>query len=112
MGAYGEAVAVRHLEDAGYTVLDRNWRTRSGEVDVVAVRGGVVVFAEVKCRRSVLFGPPAVAVTRAKAARLRLVAAAWLDAHGLGDAVVRFDVVSVWRPAAGPAVVEHVEGAF
>jgi putative endonuclease len=112
VGAYGERVAVRHLEERGYAVLDRNWRTRAGELDVVAVRGGVVVFAEVKCRRTAAFGPPALAVTPLKAARLRVVAGEWLAAHGLADAAVRFDVVSVLRPARGATVVEHVEGAF
>lgn len=113
VGAYGERVAVRHLEDAGYAVLARNWRTRAGELDVVATRDGVVVFVEVKTRRSEAFGPPSLAVTPVKASRLRTVAQEWLTASRLGDAVpVRFDVVSVLRPLSGPAVVEHVEGAF
>jgi putative endonuclease len=112
VGAYGEAVAVRRLEDAGYTVLDRNWRCRAGELDVVAVRGGVVVFVEVKCRRSFAFGGPASGVTPAKAERVRALAALWLDAHGLAEAEVRFDVVAVERPRRGAALVEHHEGAF
>ena len=112
MGAYGERVAVRALEDAGYAVLSRNWRCRAGELDVVAMRGGVVVFVEVKCRRSSAFGPPALAVTETKIAHLRAAAAAWLVAHALEDAETRFDVVSVMRPRSGPAEVEHVEGAF
>jgi putative endonuclease len=112
VGAYGERVAVRSLEDAGYAVLDRNWRCRAGELDVVAARGGVVVFVEVKCRRSASFGPPAVSVTPAKVAHLRAAACAWLAAHDLTEAPVRFDVVSVLRPVSGPTVVEHVEGAF
>jgi putative endonuclease len=112
VGAYGERVAVRHLEDAGYAVVDRNWRRRTGELDVVAVRGGTVVFVEVKCRRSGSFGPPALAVTPAKAGRIQAVAQEWLAAHGLADAEQRYDVVSVLRPRFGAAVVEHVEGAF
>ena len=112
VGAYGERVAVRCLEDAGYAVLDRNWRCPEGELDVVAVRGGVVVFVEVKCRRSAAFGAPLLAVTPGKAARLRAAAARWLALRDLGDAEVRFDVVSVLRPRSGAAVVEHVEAAF
>jgi putative endonuclease len=112
VGAYGERVAVRHLEDAGYTVVDRNWRRRSGELDVVAVRGGTVVFVEVKCRRSGSFGAPGLAVTASKAGRIQGLAQEWLAAHGLTDAVQRYDVVSVLRPRFGAAVVEHVEGAF
>lgn len=112
VGAYGERVAVRWLEDEGYVVLDRNWRCRAGELDVVAIRNGVVVFVEVKCRRTDAFGVPAAGVTPLKAERVRAAAAAWLAAHGFGDADVRFDVVSVLRPPAGAAVVEHVPGAF
>lgn len=112
VGAYGERVAVRILADAGYAVLDRNWRCRAGELDVVAIRGGVVVFVEVKCRRTTSFGAPASAVTSSKIARLRAAASAWLAEHDLADADVRFDVVSVLRPLRGAADVEHVEGAF
>ena len=112
VGAYGERVAVRWLEDEGYVVLATNWRCRAGELDVVAIRGGVVVFVEVKCRRSDTFGVPALAVTPAKIERLRAAAALWLAEHGFADAAVRFDVVSVVRPLQGAAVVEHVEGAF
>jgi putative endonuclease len=112
VGAHGERIAVRLLEESGYAVLDRNWRRRSGELDVVAVRGGVVVFVEVKCRRSAAFGPPSLGVTPAKAVRIRALAGLWLAEHGLGDADVRFDVVSVLVPRAGAAVVEHLEGAF
>lgn len=112
VGAYGERVAVRHLEDAGYAVLARNWRSRAGELDVVATRDGVVVFVEVKTRRSAAFGPPALAVTPLKAARIRAVAQEWLAASRLGAVPQRFDVVSVVRGVSGPAVVEHVEGAF
>lgn len=115
VGAYGERVAVRHLEESGYDVLARNWRCRSpvsGELDVVASRDGVVVIVEVKTRRSGAFGPPALAVTPVKAARIRAVAQQWLARVGLASAPLRFDVVSVLRPASGAAVVEHIEGAF
>lgn len=109
VGAYGERVAVAHLLAAGYTVLERNWRCRYGEVDVVASWGETVVFVEVKCRRSAAFGPPALAVTPPKAERIRAVASQWLAGRVLP---VRFDVLAVTRPLAGPAVVEHLEGAF
>lgn len=116
VGEHGERLAVRLLEESGYAVLDRNWRRRAGDVagelDVVAVRGGVIVFVEVKSRRSLAFGPPSAGVTPAKALRIRSLAAAWLAEHGLGDAEVRFDVVSVLVPRAGAATVEHLEGAF
>lgn len=114
VGAYGERVAVAYLLSAGYTVLDRNWRCRYGEVDVVASLGETVVFVEVKCRRSTTFGPPAVAVTPLKAERIRAVASLWLAERVVPErgVPVRFDVVAVTRPLSGAAVVEHLEGAF
>lgn len=112
VGAYGERVAVRWLEDEGYVVLDRNWRCRAGELDVVALRAGVVVFVEVKCRRSTTFGPPLLAITPRKVERLRATASAWLASRELGEVPVRFDVMAVTRPRTGAAEVEHVEGAF
>lgn len=123
LGRYGEDMAARHLEAAGFTVLARNWRCREGEVDIVARDGDVLVVCEVKTRRDVGFGTPLEAVTPAKAARLRRLAARWLADQRAGVcagsaeefdryAEVRFDVVSVLRPLRGPSVVEHVRGAF
>ena len=71
----------RWYADAGYRVLDRNWRCREGELDVVVARGSVLVFCEVKTRRSTAFGVPAEAVTVTKQRRLRTLAMRWLDAH-------------------------------
>ena len=65
LGSYGERVAVRALTDAGFSVLDRNWRCRDGELDVVARDGDALVFCEVKTRTGTGFGHPAEAVTPA-----------------------------------------------
>ena len=111
VGAYGERVAVRTLEAAGMTVIDRNWRCRRGEIDIVALDGDCLVVCEVKTRRSTAFGSPVEAVTWRKAARLRRLAACWLAEHpGQVGAVVdvRVDVVGVLRPRSGPARVEHL----
>ena len=108
VGAYGERVAVRTLEAAGMTVIDRNWRCRRGEIDIVALDGRTVVFCEVKTRRTATFGTPAEAVGPAKIRRLRALAAAWLAEHPEIRGEVRFDVVCVWPQPAGAAVVEHL----
>lgn len=111
VGRYGEQVAVEHLLAAGYRVLDRNWRCRWGELDVVAVDGACLVAVEVKTRRSTSAGHPLDAVPPAKVARLRRLTTAWLQAHRdrwWDD--VRIDVVAVLRPPRGPALVEHVRG--
>jgi putative endonuclease len=112
VGRYGEDVAARHLTDAGLQILARNWRCREGEIDIVATERGALVFCEVKTRSSAAFGLPVEAVTRRKADRLRRLAYLWLQEHPGGGVDVRFDVVSVTRPRAGAAVVEHLRGAF
>ena len=112
VGAYGERVAVAHLLAQGMVVLDRNWRTAGGEIDIVLRDRDAVVFCEVKTRRGDRFGEPAEAVVAGKVRRLRRLAAQWLAASGVHPRHVRFDVVSVRPQPAGPARVEHLRGAF
>src|SRR3954468_4654663 len=95
VGAYGERVALAHLVEQGMVVLDRNWRCRGGEIDLIVRDGTELVFVEVKTRRGGRFGTPAEAVGAAKVRRLRRLAAAWLAEAGLRAPTVRFDVVSV-----------------
>jgi putative endonuclease len=94
-------------EAHGYSVVDRNWRCRQGELDLVARRGRVVVFCEVKTRSSTAFGAPVEAVTRTKQARLRGLAARWLEDSDLVAREIRFDVASVLD-----GQIEVLEGAF
>lgn len=116
LGRYGEELAVRHLQAAGLTVVDRNWRSPDravrGELDVVAREGAVLAFCEVKTRSSTAYGLPAEAVSRAKQAKLRALARVWLQHHDQPWSEVRFDVVAVLRPRAGASIVEHLRGAF
>lgn len=112
VGRYGEAVAVRHLQDVGIEVVARNWRCRDGEIDIIGRDGTTIVICEVKTRSSDRFGQPSEAVTRLKAARLRRLAACWLAQCRPEYGDVRFDVVSVLRPRTGAARVEHLRGAF
>lgn len=107
LGASGEELVAGWYEARGYRVLDRNWRCRAGELDIVAGRGGLVVFCEVKTRSSVAFGVPAEAVTPAKQARLRKLGVQWLEQTGARARDVRFDVASVLNRD-----IEVIEGAF
>jgi putative endonuclease len=107
LGAQGEALAVQWYEARGYTVLDRNWRCREGEIDVIVAREATIVFCEVKARTSDRFGAPVEAVTRTKQMRLRRLAAAWLSARGVHGRDLRFDVASVMGGR-----VEVIEAAF
>lgn len=112
VGRYGEQVALRTLALAGFTILDRNWRCAEGEIDLIARDPDVIVFCEVKTRRSRWFGEPIDAVTRKRVRRIRGAAVAWLAANPHHRGEVRFDVICVWPQRAGPARVEHVMGAF
>ncbi|MFT3799305.1 YraN family protein [Microbacterium sp.] len=109
-GRAGEERAARYLTRQGYTLLERNWRCRTGEVDIVAVRAGMIVFVEVKTRRSELFGHPFEAVDRRKRDRLWRLAHAWLAAHP--DAArgtrPRVDVIGITGEDPGTGVLEHL----
>lgn len=110
LGRYGEDVAVRHLEDDGYVVLERNWRCEIGEIDIVAREGAVLVVCEVKTRSSLRHGSPFEAITERKLHRLERLGMAWMRARGARPRSMRIDIVSVLRPLSGPLVVDHVRG--
>ncbi|WP_305094660.1 YraN family protein [Prescottella sp. R16] len=100
LGALGEDLAAQYLTDAGLTVVDRNWRCRYGELDLIAVdegnpAGDTIVFVEVKTRSGLGYGSPAEAVTYTKQRRIRLLAQQWLTRSGRHWPHVRFDVVGV-----------------
>jgi putative endonuclease len=106
LGADGEARAARWYEANGYVVLARNWRCKGGELDLVVARPGVLVFVEVKTRRTARFGVPAEAVTIDKQRRIRRLAHAYVEATEARGRW-RFDVVSI---LAGELTV--LEAAF
>jgi putative endonuclease len=110
-GVAGEEIACRHLLSRGYRILDRNFRCRSGEVDIVARQGDATVFVEVKERHGESHGRGQDAVSFGK--RLRVIRAARLYAarRGLSEGPVRFDVVSVDWEGRRPRV-RHEEAAF
>ncbi len=106
-GAAGEDRAASWYRDHGYEVLDRNWRCKEGELDLVVGRGREVVFVEVKARRTDRFGTPAEAVTPAKQRRLRTLAGQYLAASRVRADTIRFDVVCI---LAGD--LDVIEAAF
>lgn len=110
LGATGEALAERFLTDRGMSVIDRNWRCRQGEIDLVLRDGEEIVVCEVKTRRSTSFGQPVEAITRAKLGRLRRLAGAWLAAHEVSGQGVRLDVVGLLGQRDGTYRVTHLRG--
>ncbi len=111
LGKWGEQLAAAHLTEAGMVLLDRNWRTSAGEIDLVARDGDAIVFAEVKTRRSDAFGDGAEAVAGRKSLQLRMLAAQWLAASGIRAKHIRFDVITVRVRPSGPAI-NHIRGAI
>lgn len=112
LGAWGEHVAATHLEANGYHILDRNWRCRQGEIDLVAIVGATVVFVEVKTRRGRPYGAPEEALTFHKQQKLSSVAQAYLWMHQLEEVDWRIDLIAVELDAAGKLLrCEHVENA-
>ena len=113
MGRFGEAAAASYLEARGWTILARNLRWGRGEVDLVAFRGRILAFVEVKCRSGTAFGHPLEAVSPAKRAEITKVARAWLGQMKLpAGTMVRFDAVGVTLLPAGPPDLLHVPDAW
>ncbi len=112
LGKRGEDLAADYLAGTGLVLLSRNWRCRDGEVDLIATDGERLVICEVKTRSGTGYGEPSEAVTPAKAARIRRVAAQWLRTYRVGWCEIRFDIVAVMCPPDGPMTVEHLQGAF
>lgn len=106
LGRRAEEAAAHRLEELGYVILDRNFRTRRGEIDIIARDGPVMVFVEVKGRSGSTFGGAAGAVGGLKRRRIIGAARAYLAARRL-DSPVRFDVI-IWEKGRW----EHFPGAF
>ena len=111
LGEKGEAIAVRQLKKDGYKILETNYRTQLGEIDIVAKDKGTFAFVEVKTRRSVHFGSPKWAVTAQKQKKISTVALYYLKTTNQSTAKARFDVVTVTLNQDKPRV-EIIKNAF
>ncbi len=112
MGQRGEDAAAAYLERTGFTIVERNWRTKAGEIDIVALDGETLVLCEVKTRRSVKKGTPEDAVTPTKQRRIRRLAETYIQHAGIEPVTVRFDVVSILVLAEDRALLRHHRSAF
>lgn len=110
LGDVGEEIACAHLEDLGWSVVERNWRCNIGELDLVAIDPqGELVFCEVKTRRSTRCGFPVEAVGPDKARRLRRLAWAWLADREKRPPSFRIDVIGVLCPPGAPITLQHLQ---
>lgn len=111
LGTRGEELAASHLRARGWQILERNWRFHHKEIDLVARRGDVVAFVEVKTRSGRPLGHPLDGITSAKRRDLTVAARGWIALRGRAGESYRFDAVAVLR---GPVCtrVDHVEDAW
>jgi putative endonuclease len=110
-GIKGEVIAVSFLLKKGYNILHTNWRAGRKEVDIIAEKGGVAIFVEVKTRRNFDFGFPEEAVDIKKQAHLKQIAEAFCDMN-TGYTDIRFDVISILLHGDKVEDILHLEDAF
>ena len=107
LGARGEDMAAAHLQGLGYRIVERNVRTRYGEMDIVARDGETIVFVEVRTRRSTSFGTPEESVTPRKRRRLARLALSYIQERELGENAWRVDVIAIALGGANPDLRHH-----
>lgn len=111
LGQRGEALAVSYLKGRKYKILETNYRCRCGEIDIIARDGSVLVFVEVKARRSTSYGPPQLSVTPFKQRQISKTALTYLSQNRLTGVDARFDVLALLLRNDQP-VIEHIKDAF
>ena len=110
MGKEGEQIAVNYLKDLDYAIVETNWRFQKAEVDIIAKEDNFLVFVEVKCRSTDIFGEPQTFVSEKKQALFKSAAEGYLEQKDL-DYEIRFDVISVIL-SVQKAKIEHFKDAF
>ncbi|RPI75842.1 MAG: YraN family protein [Ignavibacteriales bacterium] len=113
-GDEGEEIAVSHLVEKGYEIIDRNYRFGKGEIDIVAKdpENGDTVFIEVKSKKNLEFGDPVYSVTKNKMKQLKRMAELYLYDKEIDEIDCRFDVITVLLRGNQKPVIEHYENAF
>ena len=110
-GIIGEKIAQGYLLNKKYEILETNFYTKRGEIDIIAQKDKYIIFVEVKTRSSLKFGTPAMAVNSIKKKHIRSTAKTFLDLHKLNNCEVRFDVIEVFINE-GKCEINHIEGAI
>ncbi len=112
LGTRGEDIAVEFLKKRGMRIVEKNFRTRLGEIDIIAVDKNTVCFIEVKTRRSLDFGFGLEAVGARKQQKIMKTALLYLKMKGLSESDFRFDVISIFLTDCQDPKVEYLENAF
>lgn len=111
LGLKGEEAAKRYLRKKGFKILDTNYQCRFGEIDIIAQKKETIVFCEVKTRSEGMLAAPQESVDYFKQQKMIKTAQIWLQAKGIDDCPMRFDVLAV-TVSAGKAEMEHIENAI
>lgn len=109
VGIIGEKIAQGFLVNKGYEIIETNFYTKKGEIDIIAQKDGCIIFVEVKTRTSLNFGTPAMAVNATKKKHIKLVAKIFLYLNKLENFNVRFDVIEIFIND-GKYRINHIEG--
>ncbi len=112
LGERGETIATAYLKGQKFTIIERNFRCKAGEVDIIARDANSFVFVEVKTRRNLSFGPPQLALTPFKQRQISKAALTWLAKKKLFGANARFDVIAILLPDHEVPVIDHIRSAF
>ncbi|HEX3010675.1 MAG TPA: YraN family protein [Syntrophomonadaceae bacterium] len=110
LGQLGEDIAVSYLTNQGYKILERNYYTRYGEIDIICMQGKIIVFVEVRTKSSLNYGSPEESITPRKIEHLRKAALIYLGAFHLSYEEIRFDVIAIML--ADNARINHIPNAF
>lgn len=112
LGERGEKAAVHYLSADGYSIIVTKYRTKTGEIDIIAEKNKLLVFVEVKTRRSIAYGYPAEAVNYRKQRKLILTARCYLQQSGRSDCQCRFDIMEILITSSGKLSFNHIINAF
>lgn len=112
LGTLGEDCAAKFLEAKGYTIVARNFRIRSAEIDIIAQADGVIIFVEVKARSNICHGLPSEAVNLRKQKKIIKAASVFLQDENFSECACRFDVVEVYLRGELVEEINHIENAF
>jgi putative endonuclease len=112
LGKKGEKLAINYLKKRGCSIRSSNFRTRLGEIDIVAEDNGTIIFVEVKTRTGTMYGAPYEAVTKIKQVQLSKVALEYLNQYDLNDSPARFDVISIVHADGEKPEIELIKNAF
>lgn len=109
-GLYGENLASKHLISKGYKIIDRNYRTKIGEIDIIAIKSRVIVFVEVKTRSSTKYGFPYEAVNKKKQDRIIKSSFVYIKQNNIRDYQIRYDIIEVYLHE--DSKINHIENVF